>query len=431
MASISFSLDSRSVKNGMCNVRMRISHRNTNCFINTGVKVEPSNFTGDLYCPIVGKSQMTKEKSAQLRLLVTKYDQLLIDIDRDDSINLDALTANDIRTYLIGERARPQKRVRACKTNNQDFMDWFDKYGQEKQTENTRRHYAYVWRLLCNYCNARNLRTLLFSDIDYSRLKDIRAWVLDGREDVTRYKVESYMHAAYKEAQRMKMVSRDNDPYDDFRIDRATRTKEDIDTISLKDLQRFLSLDLREQQGVEGLSKARDILWASFCLCGVNLCDIYNLPKTDEDEIVYIRQKNRNRRNVRSTHAAITMDVEAIIERYAGKDRLFRFAEDTPNYYTFQRRLNNRCERLSKLNGAQVNMQLIRRTWATIAGEVGVDWHVVDKSLGHMDDSVTDIHYQKFNWKKAAKQNQKVIDYVLKGVVPNSVRVPKLFRKSA
>lgn len=408
-------------------IRMRISHRSTNCFINTCVRVEPSHFTGDLYCPIKSKAIMANEKSAQLRLWVTKFEQLILDIQRDDTIHLDNMTANDIRTYLVGERVRPQKRVRV-KKNNQDFMDWFDKYGQGKNTENTRRHYAYVWRLLFNYCKDRQLRTIYFGDIDYSMLKDIRAWVLDGRGDVTRYKVESYMHAAYKEAQRMKIVSRDNDPYDDFKIEKATRTTEDIETISLKDLQRFLSLDLRDQQGVEGLSKARDILWASFCLCGVNLTDMYNMNKAQDDEIVYIRRKNRNRKNVRSTHAAVSMEVESIIERYAGKDRLFRFAEDTPNYYTFQRRLNNRCERLSKLNGAQVNMQLIRRTWATIAGEVGVDWHTVDKSLGHMDESVTDIHYQKFNWKKAAKQNQKVIDYVLKGVVPNSVKVPKLFR---
>lgn len=421
-------LDPRAEKNGMQKVRLRISNNGTSAWIPTGVYVEPSCFRDNLYDPITKKAYMWSEKREQLQALVRKFDEVLFELGRDASVSIELMTANEIRAYVVGERAPKVKKV--CKASRGgSFLDFFDKYGHGRSSVNTQRHYAYVWRLLAEYCRDRNMRDMTFQDIDYPRLKDIREWVLNGRKDVTRYKVESYMRAAYKEAQRMKMVSRDDDPYLDYKVEAAARSTDEIDVIELEDLRRFLSLDLRNQQGEQGLSKARDILWASFCLCGVNLIDLYHLPKMHDDEIVYVRHKIQNSKNARRTHAAIGMEVEAVIERYAGKDHLFNWQELVPNYYTFQRRLNDRCSRLSKLNGAQVNMQLIRRTWATIAGEVGVDWHTVDKSLGHVDSEVTDIHYMRFNWEKAAEQNRKVIDYVLEGVVPNSVKVPKIFRE--
>lgn len=431
MATIKLTIDTRTVKNGMCPVKIRINHKFTSTYVATGVSVEPNYFRPeDFRQPISPKAPSAKIKNEQIASLIRKFDEVVFELQRNDE--LDRLTAKDIRTYIIGERTPARKPIRKPMRKAQargriDFLDYFDKYGKEKLTENTRRHYDYVWGLLKDFCKENNMQTLYFDDLNYCMLKKIRDYALNGRTDCTRYKVEAYMHAAYTEAEKMGMVSRDDNPYYTYTIEPEKRN-EDIDTIDIKDLRNFLSLDLTNQQGVEGLSKARDILWASFCLCGVNLCDIYHMNKVHDNEIVYIRRKNRNRRNVRKTHAAITMDVEAIIERYAGKDYLFRFQEDTPNYYTFQRRLNNRCERLSKLNGAKINMQLIRRTWSTIAGDIGVDWHTVDKSIGHMDKTTTDIHYMKFNWQKAAKQNQRVIDYVLRGVVPNSVKVPKIFR---
>lgn len=428
MATITLGIDTRSIKNGMCTIRMRINHKSTASYINTGVSVEPDLFIGDLYNPIKNTAYMYQSKVVKLRDWVMRFEKALLNIDEDDSLNIDSMTANDIRAYIIGERAHKPARVRDTHTHNRtDFLEWFSTYGMSKENENTRKHYGYVYRLLNLYCNDRGMKTLYIDEIDYNILSDIREWVLTSRTDVTRYKVESYMHSAYVEAQRKKMVNRDNDPYEDYTIKRVHTDDSEIDVIELEDLRRFLSMDLTNQQGYEGLSRARDILWASFCMCGANLIDLYHMPKQIGNEVVYIRHKNLGRTR-RPVHTQIVDDIDYIVERYAGQQYMFNFQERHANYYTFQRRINERCERLSRLLGAKVNMQLIRRTWATIAGMEAVDWHIVNKSLGHIDKEVTDKNYQRFFWQRAAEANQRVIDFVMQGVEPNSVKVPKIFR---
>lgn len=429
MAKAIFRLDERTIKNGMYQVRMRISNNGDSTWIPTGVWVERPCFVPDsMYEPITTKAYMYREKVATLREFAHKYDQAVFELERDPNKNLSSMSAKEIRTYIIGERTcSPMRAQKVSHSGRIDFMDWFDRFGQGKDNENTRKHYAYVWRLLHSYCQDRGIDRLYFNDIDYDRLNDIRSWVLDGREDVTRYKVESYMHSAYKEAQRCHLISRDNDPYDDYKVERVRANDSEIEVIELEDLRRFLSMDLTNQQGYEGLSRARDILWASFCMCGANLIDLYHMPKQIGNEVVYIRHKNIGRTR-RPVHTQIVDDIDYIVERYAGQQYMFNFQEQHSNYYTFQRRINERCERLSRLLGAKVNMQLIRRTWATIAGMEAVDWHIVNKSLGHIDKEVTDKNYQRFFWQRAAQANQRVIDFVLRGVKPNSVKVPKIFR---
>ena len=67
MASIVLRLDERSVKNGMCPVRLRISHQHQSAWVGTGVAVEPQFFRNDsLYDPIANRAYMAKEKREQL-----------------------------------------------------------------------------------------------------------------------------------------------------------------------------------------------------------------------------------------------------------------------------------------------------------------------------------------------------------------------------
>lgn len=425
MATITFRLDTRTTKDGMNQVRMRINHQSTSSFIYTGVWVEPECFSTDsIREPISRDAYCSKQKNDTLRSLAAKFDVLLDNIAHDDSLDIRTMNANDIRTYLVGDRKTSNRLVNHSGRAN--FMDWFESFGNTRKTDGTKRSYAYIWRVLAEYCKYKGRTNLYFDELEYPLFVDIRDWLHQtGRGDSVRHQVEAYMHAAWREAKRMKIVKGD-DPWEDYKIERQS-IKEDIDVISLTDLRRLLSLDLTTLSGCDSLTKARDIMWASFCMCGINLTDIYNLPKVCDNDIVFVRQKNRNR-NVRSTHTAISHELESVIARYAGKDRLFRFAEDTPNYYTFQRRINERCTRLSNILGTQVNMALIRRTWSTIAGDIGIDFHSVEKMTGHVDTTTLDKHYQRFNWSKAAEENQKVISYVLSGVVPNSIQVPQTFR---
>lgn len=428
MATIVMRLDKRAEKNGQYKVRIRISHNGTSSWIATGVYIEERYFNEDsIYEPISKRAFMYEEKREQLLAIVRKFDEVVFALKRDEVANLDEMSANDLREYIVGRKTTKKKEVKK-KPSGMSFLNFFEQYGDSRASVNTKKHYSYVLRLLTSYCMERGVMDIQIKDIDYLRMIDIAKWVTDGgRSDVTRYKVESYIRAAYREAQRMKLVSRDDDPFFDYKI-KSVQERDEVDVMSVETLRKLLSLDLSNQQGFAGLTKARDILMISFYLCGANLIDIFTMQKQDGEDVAFVRHKIQGKTK-RATRIFIEPELRKLMDKYSGDNLMFRFAEDVPNYYTFQRRLNDRCERLSLLIGEQVNMQLIRRTWATIAGELEAPDRVIDKSMGHKDASVKDIHYEKYDWERTRKWNRKVIDYVMDGVAIDSVKCQKIFRK--
>ena len=72
---------------------------------------------------------------------------------------------------------------------------------------------------------------------------------------------------------------------------------------------------------------------------------------------------------------------------------------------------------LSKELGFKVNMEIIRRTWATLAGELECPEIVIDKSMGHVARTVNGRFYEKYDWSRTAKWNRRIIDYVKTGQI--------------
>ena len=412
MASIILRLDSRTEKNGMQQVRMRISHRGTNAWHPTGVWVEPVYFNGsNIYDAISKKAPMAMYKKEQLSGMVRQYDEAMFDLQRADggTAQLEQMTANDIRSYIYGSRVSTPKTsavqlVQKKKKTQQtaDFMAFLDKYGQTKGTR-TKENYEYVWRLVFAYLQARQLDGLSFTDIDYERLVDMKAWIRrTGRGEATRFKMESYVRATYKEGLRMKLCSRDNDPYLDYRIEPVP--EHDIETISRKQVKKLMRLDC---DGHPGMQRAKDVLLGSFYLCGANFQDMYDLPMGDE--AVFVRKKV-DKRTQKHTRIRVEPELGEIVSRYAADGRMFGFEAGCRSLHY---RLDDNFRELSKAVGFKVNMAIIRRTWATLAGELECPDYIINKSMGHIDRTVNGCFYREYDWRLTAKWNRKVIDYVL------------------
>ena len=78
MAKLSLNLDERSLKNGMAQVRIRISHRCTNAFVSTGVYIEPQYFqSASVYDPVHRKANMAIDKREQIVSQVERIDKWL------------------------------------------------------------------------------------------------------------------------------------------------------------------------------------------------------------------------------------------------------------------------------------------------------------------------------------------------------------------
>ena len=411
MASIILRLDNRTEKNGMQQVRLRISHRGTNAWHPTGVWVEPVFFnSSNIYEAISKRAPMAMYKREQLAGIVRQYEEGVFDLLRADGgqQQLDQMTANDIRAYIYGTREKKPTAVQLVakkKKSHQtaDFMAFLDKYGQSKDKVRTRENYAYVYRLAFAYMQARKLDVLAFADIDYERLVDMKAWIRgEGKGEPTRHKMESLMKSAYKEGLRMKMCSRDLDPYLDYKIERVP--ERDIVRLSNKQMRKLIAFRCPNPK----LQRAKDVLLGSFYLCGLNFQDLYDLPM--DDEAVYVRKKV-DRRTQKTTHVRVEPELNEIVTRYAGDGRMFNFSAGCR---CLQWRLDGAYVELSKEIGFKVNMAIIRRTWVSLAAELECPEYIINQSIGHVDRTVNGVSYREPDWRLTAKWNRKVIDYVLK-----------------
>ena len=407
MAKLSINLDDRGLKNGMAQLRLRITHRNTNAQISIGVYIEPEYYIhGSLYDPIHRKAKMAVEKRERVADFVRQADEWLIEADPHE---LATMTAKDIKERVYGcAQARVQVRVKQQprKAGN-DFVVFFEQYGDGRRTEKTRKSYTYAWNVLREYCQSLGMMTLYFDDMTYARLADLGRWLrATGRGESTRHMIESYVRAAYKEAQKMHIVDRANDPYFDYSI--APVPRKDIEALTAEQMRALAAIDLSD---AAGLCRARDCALMSFYLCGANLLDIYRLGAGNNNEVVFVRHKVEAK-NQQTTRIRVEPELQALLTKYQGKAQLLHFAESTPNYDTFQNRMNKLLLGVSARLGFKVTMAMIRRTWSTIAASLDIPDRVIEKSLGHIDKSVKDMHYEQYDWSRTARANRAVIDAV-------------------
>ena len=404
MATVTLNLDERTIKNGMAQVRIRITNKGTNCFIGTGVWIEPQYFQPDtLHDAVHRKAQMAADKRLRISEQVQRIEDYLEDVDRAE---LSRMSANDIREHAGMCTRKPAVVPRVSKNSaSGDFLIWFGQYGDNRLTEKTRKSYEYGWNVLREYCKSLGMQTLTFSDIDYARLADFARWLTaTGKGPSTRHMLESYVRAAYREAQRRHIVSREHDPYMDYSIKAVPRKTIEVLTAEQMNC-------LKSAQLPCGLSRARDIAMMSFYTCGANLLDLYEMQSAKDGEMRFVRHKTQ-RASMLETRIRIEPEMRTLLDQYGGNGMLLRFKKSYANYDTFQRRVTRQLYAVSDAVGFDVTMAKIRRTWATIAGELDVPDSVINRSMGHVDNSINARHYVEYKWSKTAEANRKVIDAI-------------------
>ncbi len=433
MARLKLDIDTRCLKNGAAQIRLRINHKGTSAYYGTGVYVEPRYFIGSsLYDPVSRKAPTAALVRERVGQMVGRVDEFLNDTDRSV---LDRMTATDIREAALGVKRRSWtdgvngaelasvarfggsevQTTNEAKRNTQtvgiagrrgqtDFVAFFEEYGESRRTVKTQDSYAYAAKVLREYCEARRLGSLTFVDIDYSRLVDFARWLEStGRSHATRHMMESYVRAAYRDAQKRRLVSRELDPYYDYSIKPVPL--KDIETLSAKEMHALMLCEPK----FGGHRMGRDIALMSFYLCGANLIDLYEMQ--DGKECVFVRHKIEHRYQ-RELHIRIEPELAALVERYKGDGMLLSFKEKYKNYESFRHKIAHRLRELSSELGFSVTMPKIRRTWATIAGGLECPEIVINKSLGHLDSTVNRRFYDDYDWSLTAKWNRKIIDYI-------------------
>ena len=91
---------------------------------------------------------------------------------------------------------------------------------------------------------------------------------------------------------------------------------------------------------------------------------------------------------------------------------MLSFKDKYANYESFRHKIGHRLTEVSGVVGFNVTMAKIRRTWATIAASLDIPDRVIDKSMGHIDSTVKNKHYEQYDWNRTARANRSVIDAI-------------------
>ena len=187
-------------------------------------------------------------------------------------------------------------------------------------------------------------------------------------------------------------------------------------SMTLEELRFFFNYKAKTKE----IERALDIMRLSFCLCGMNVADIYTLGKSCYDEET--RRITYNRRKTRTTRADAALssirlepEAEEVFNKYRATkgNLLFDFGVK----FNMENFSHKTCESIRKLC-KKLNLRLVsplwfRHTWATIArNKCGVSKDDVDLCLNHVGNNPMADVYIDYDWSIIDRANRKVLDYV-------------------
>ena len=188
-------------------------------------------------------------------------------------------------------------------------------------------------------------------------------------------------------------------------------------TLSVIQIQEIASLKNSNKKMTIGI----DLLIISFCLCGMNLRDIFECSDYTDGRITYQRTKTkRKRKDNAEISIMVEPEIQELIDKYkdpTGK-RVFYFYNKYASYVSFSQTVLQCMTKLRDILslGDTFSFYTARHSWATIArNDAMVDMYDVHQALNHADKSmaITDIYIRK-DWSAIDRANRKVLDLIFK-----------------
>ena len=171
--------------------------------------------------------------------------------------------------------------------------------------------------------------------------------------------------------------------------------------------KRNLSVDQVRKVMTHG-GRYADTFMLMLYLIGINISDLYNLPK---DCIRDGRLEYRRNKTGRLFSIKVEPEAQAIIDRYNGQDTLLCFADTCKGYKDFLKHMNHELGGI--VDGCTSYWS--RHTWASVAASLDVPMETISQAMGHSFGlGVTNIYVQ-YDTRKIDEANRKVIDWVLYG----------------
>lgn len=240
-----------------------------------------------------------------------------------------------------------------------------------------------------------------YDQIDYSLLKKLETKHLADGGGMGGFGV--YMRtlrAIYNRAIKDNLVSTERYPFNDYKIKSVDTQRR---ALSEADFLKFKNLDLQSP-----LLQAQEYFMASFYMRGMNYIDLAYL-KTSNIEGDFDRVRYRRNKTGKYFSIKISDPLKTILKKYvsslAKEDYIFPILSlQTPvekHHETIKnkrKRLNQKLRKIAAIHGFEpFTIYAARHTYATMGKRKGVPTAVIQESLGHKTEAITQAYLSSFD----------------------------------
>ena len=416
-------------KDGIRQVYVRLSHNGTRekvkiPFVATAKQVGK---TGDI---------------SDTRLLVTIYNVIQ---QMQDGVAELGVAGLGMTAREIADAVWYKKYAENDKDFRLDWMEWLDVVIEEKKKRPGRTWESYRSAKVAygRYMKARRIERMDINDIKKQTLIDFMEWMAaDGIGPRGREAYMSNLASAHNMAKRR---------YNDEDEDTNNISRSPFANIEYKipaqdkNAKKKYALDSEQMRWLweapvpttKRVKRARDTFFMSFALCGMNSCDMFDLPKSsDRTRIVYDRRKTIGRTG-ESSHIELEVpkEIQHVVDAYDGRRSFFCYQDElgsdqsmnktvneglklflasAAEYYSDQWNvgLSEAKKRLGVCD--EVTYYTARHSWASIAAnECHVRMDLIDRCLCHVTDSVAARSYVKRVYDEINEANAMVVAKVM------------------
>ena len=241
-----------------------------------------------------------------------------------------------------------------------------------------------------------------FDQLDYSVLKKLETkHIEDGGSFGGLGVYMRTLRAICNRAIKDKVVSADLYPFKDYKIKKADTQRRSLSEADYEKLKNFKSKSAP-------LQFAHDLFMASFYMRGMNFIDIAYLKRSniegDFDRIKYQRNKTGKFFSLK-----ISEPLKEILVKYMGiskgEDFIFPILDKEVPESGYYERITNSRKRVNKsllkitqeLDIERFTIYAARHTYATRGKRVGVPTAIIQESLGHQTEAITQAYLNSFD----------------------------------
>ena len=248
--------------------------------------------------------------------------------------------------------------------------------------------------------------TFTFSTININFLNKYEDWLRQkNNKDTTISYLFRTLRAAFNKAIEMNIVSKEKNPFMDFKISKFS-TKTIKRALSKTDILKIINLETTKTSKIKDL--AHDIFVFSYLCGGISFVDIANLTieNLEDRRLIYKRQKTNGAINLYLSEQA-----NSIISKYEAHrvkaSYLFPILNRNLHITQMQKRnrvhkicyqVNKELHSIAKEVGLTLDLTtyVARHTFATVLKKSGVNISLISEALGHSDLATTQIYLDSF-----------------------------------